>query len=655
MMSSANPSVLSIDIETFSNVDLKESGVYAYAEGEGFTILLLAYAFDDEEVIVVDLVQDEPIPTTVLKALIDPSIMKTAYNANFERTCLAAYLNQPMPTEQWHCSSVHALTLGLPGHLDGVANVLNLGDQKDNAGKALIRYFSVPCKPTASNGHRTRNLPEHDLEKWHAYKAYCRQDVEVERALRKRLASNPIPEKEQRLWELDQRMNDEGVRIDTDLVRQAIQLDAKEQALLLEEAKQITGLENPNSVAQLRDWLTSRGIETSGLAKKQVSDLLQTDLPGDVRRVLILRQMMSKTSVKKYEAMDRSICKDGHIRGLLQFYGANRTGRWAGRIVQAHNLPKHRIGDLDEARQLVKTGNYELITTLYGSLADLLSQLTRTAFIPKKGYRFVVSDFSAIEARVIAWLAGERWRMKVFEGHGKIYEASASQMFGVPIEEITKASPLRQKGKIAELALGYGGAKGALTQMGALEMGLSEDELPALVKAWRKANPNIVNLWYDLEKSAFEAVKWQKVVTAKSGIQFYGGSGLLRARLPSGRSLSYVRPQIGIDERFGREEITYEGVMQGSKQWGRISTYGGKIAENMVQAIARDCLAEAMLRLDAAGYQIRFHVHDEVVIEVPNEQDAKADIERIMSEPIDWAPGLPMNADSFETGYYKKD
>ncbi|MGD6776296.1 DNA polymerase [Sutcliffiella horikoshii] len=647
--------LLSIDIETYSSVDLIKSGVYAYCESSDFEILLIAYAFDDEEVQIVDLASGEKMPADILKAMTDTTIIKTAYNANFERTCLAKYFHQPMPPEQWRCSSVHALMLGLPGYLDGVAKCLRLKEQKMKEGKALIRYFSVPCKPTKVNGERTRNLPEHDLEKWDIFKDYCKQDVEVERQIRNKLEAFPITKVEQKLWELDQKINDEGVLIDKTLVFNAIQADKAFQDELFEEAVRLTGLENPNSPAQLKGWLLKQGLEVNSLAKKNVEALMGEVENPKVKRLLELRQAMSKTSVKKYEAMERSFCSDQRIRGLLQFYGANRTGRWAGRLVQIHNLPRNSLKDLQVGRDLLKTGNYDTLELLFESVSDVLSQLIRTAFIPSQDHRFVVADFSAIEARVIAWLAGERWRMDVFLSHGKIYEASAAQMFKVPIETIDKGSPLRQKGKIAELALGYGGSKGALMQMGALDMGLIEDELPDLVSAWREANPNIVKLWWSIEAAAIKAVKEKAVVKMQYGLTFHYTKGILFIKLPSGRSLAYVRPRIGIDERFGKEQLTYEGMEQGSKQWGRIPTYGGKLTENIIQAIARDCLAVSMLRLDEAGYRINFHVHDEVILDVPIATGSMEEVENIMGQSIDWAPGLPLGADSFETFYYKKD
>ncbi|GLB61765.1 DNA polymerase [Cytobacillus sp. NCCP-133] len=630
-------------------------GVYAYSESADFEILLFAYAVDDEEVQIVDLTSGEKIPDDIERAMTDPKVLKTAYNANFERTCLAKHFNKPMPPDQWRCSSVHALMLGLPGYLDGVAKCLRLKEQKLKEGKSLIRYFSVPCKPTKVNEGRTRNLPEHEPDRWNTFKLYCKQDVEVERQIRKKLYAFPIPKIEQKLWELDQKINDEGVLIDKSLVINAIQADKSFQDELFDEAILLTELENPNSPVQLKGWLMKQGIEVDSLAKKNVEALMSEVANSKVKRLLELRQAMSKTSVKKYEAMERSVCLDQKIRGLLQFYGASRTGRWAGRLVQIHNLPRNSLGDLHIARSLLKSGDYETINILFDSLSDVLSQLIRTAFIPSHGHRFIVADFSAIEARVIAWLAGERWRMDVFQTHGKIYEASAAQMFKVPIETIDKGSPLRQKGKIAELSLGYGGSKGALMQMGAIEMGLTEDELPQLVSAWREANPNIVKLWWSIEAAAIKAVKEKAVVKMQYGLTFHYAKGILFIKLPSGRSLAYVRPKIGVDERFGKEQLTYEGTEQGSKQWGRIPTYGGKLTENIIQAIARECLAVAMLRLAEAGYHISFHVHDEVVLDVPIGTGSMEEVEDLMGQPIEWAPGLPLGADSFETDYYKKD
>ena len=647
--------ILSIDIETYSSIDLSKSGVYAYTEADDFEILLFAYAFDDEEVKIIDLASGESLPDDVVKALTDKEVIKTAFNANFERTCIAKYFNKEMPPEEWRCSMVHALTLGLPSSLKGVARCLKLEEQKMDEGKALIRYFSIPCKPTKANGERTRNLPHHDKNKWETFKAYCKQDVEVERSIRKKLENYPMTEKELKLWFLDQKINDGGVKVEKRLVENAIHCDEIYQKELIDEATNLTGLENPNSPAQLKTWLKDKhDIEVKSLSKAKVAELLDEVDDPKIKRVLELRQNMSKTSVKKYEAMERAMCEDGSIRGLLKFYGAT-TGRWSGRLVQVQNLPRNNMNDLDLARNLLLDGDYETLELLFDSVPDALSQLIRTAFIPSPNSRFIVADFSAIEARVIAWLAGERWRMDVFNSHGKIYEASASQMFRVPVESITKGSPLRQKGKIAELALGYGGSKGALKAMGAIDMGLSEEELPELVSAWRKSNSNIVKLWWDVESAAIKAVKERTIVNMQYGLKFYYKSGVLFIRLPSGRSLAYVRPRIQIDERFNKDKLTYEGLEQSSKRWGRIDTYGGKLTENIIQAIARDCLAESMLRLDDRGYKIRFHVHDEVILDVPCNFGSLEEVEEIMGLPINWAPGLPLRAEAFESGYYKKD
>jgi DNA polymerase len=646
---------LAIDIETYSSIDLRTSGVFAYTEANDFEILLFAYAFDDEEVQIIDLAQGEELPNEIIEALTDPSIIKTAFNAQFERTCLSKHLNIEMLPEQWRCSQVHSLTLGLPISLAGVAKCLKLETQKMDEGKALIRYFSIPCKPTKANGSRTRNLPHHDLIKWETFKEYCKRDVEVEREIRKKLENFPMEYKELKLWFIDQEINGYGVKIDKEIVENAIKCDEAYQEKLYEEAVKLTGLDNPNSPLQLRKWLEDEtGLEVDSLTKDLVSDLLSKDISSKAKRVLELRQDMSKTSVKKYEAMKRSMCEDERIRGLLQYYGAS-TGRWAGRLVQVQNLPRNNMNDLDLARNLLLEGNFDALELLFDSVPDVLSQLIRTAFIPSNNHRFIVSDFSAIEARVIAWLAGEKWRMDVFNSHGKIYEASAAEMFKVPIEEIHKDSPLRQKGKISELALGYQGSVGALKSMGALDMGLEEDELKPLVDTWRRSNPNIVKLWWDVEAAAIRAVKERVVVNMQYGLKFSYKSGILFITLPSGRSLAYVRPRIEIDERFNKDKLTHEGIMPGTRKWGRVDTYGGKLTENIIQAVARDCLAESIFRLHKAGYKIAFHVHDEVVLDVPKDKGSLKEVEEIMGLSIEWAPGLPLRAEGFETEYYKKD
>ena len=646
--------ILSIDIETFSSVDLTKCGVYKYTESEDFEILLFAYALADEDIKIIDLAQGEKLPNEVIEAIYSPNVIKSAFNAQFERVCLSRYFSMELPIEQWRCSMIHSLTLGLPGSLENVAKCLNLKTQKIDEGKNLIRYFSIPCKPNKSNGGRTRNLPSHDKEKWELFKNYCKRDVEVEREIRRKIENFDMTDKELRLWHLDQKINDCGVNVDMELVKNAVKCGEVYQRELMKEALNLTKLENPNSPTQLKNWLENRGLEVGSLSKANVKELLDKTKNPTVRRVLELRQEMSKTSVKKYDAMERAMCKDFKIRGLLQFYGA-LTGRWAGRLVQVHNLPRNNMEDLDLARELLLNGDYGTLEILFDSISDVLSQLIRTAFIPSFNSRFIIADFSAIEARVIAWLAGEKWRMDVFNSHGKIYEASASQMFKVPLEEIHKGSPLRQKGKIAELALGYGGSKGALISMGALNMGLTEDELPELVAAWRKSNPNIVKLWWDIENAAISAVKEMETVNMQYGLKFSYRSGILFITLPSGRSLAYIRPRIEIDERFGKDKLTYEGIEPNTRKWGRVDTYGGKLTENIIQAIARDCLAESMLSLDDRGYKIAFHVHDEVVLDVPNNFGSLEEVEDIMGMDISWAPGLPLRAEAFESNYYKKD
>lgn len=650
--------MLAIDIETYSSIDITKCGVYAYTEAEDFAILLFAYAYDDDEIKIIDLVRGEKLSQNIVDDLTNPKIIKTAFNANFERTCLAKYLNKPMPPEQWKCSAVYSLQLGLPMSLDKVAKCINLEQQKINEGKALIRHFSMPCKPTKANDGRTRNLPEDDIEKWDIFKTYCKQDVEVERAIRKMLEKYSVTEKEWQLWNLDQKINDGGVRIDKLLVENAIKCDKAYQNKKIQEAVTLTNLENPNSSSQLKEWFGSKGIKIKSLSKEKVKELLEESEDDNVKRVLQLRQDLSKTSVKKYEAMKRALCHDERVRGLMKFYGANRTGRWSSQLIQTQNLPRNSMDNLQYARELLRDGDFEILEMLFDSVPDVLSQLIRTAFIPSNNSRFIVSDFSAIEARVIAWFAGEKWVIDTFKSHGKIYEMTASRMFGVPIENIAKGKPeyaLRQKGKVATLACGYQGSAGALIAMGAIKMGLKEEELPEIVAAWRESNPNIVRLWRKVENAAIKAVDEKKIVKMQYGLEFSCIGGALFIKLPSGRSLAYVRPRIESDARFNKPKLTYEGIEQGTKQWGRLSTYGGKLTENIVQAIARDCLAEAMLKLDKAGYKIVFHVHDEVILDVRNNFGSLDEVNDIMGEPIEWAPGLPLKADGFETDYYKKD
>jgi DNA polymerase len=650
---------LAIDIETYSGTDLTKSGVYKYVQDPDFAILLFAYAFDDEAVQVVDLASGEELPIEVKNAICNPHYLKTAFNANFERSCIGKYFfgRNRLPASEWQCTMAKAAMLGLPLSLDAASRALKIEQTKDAAGKALIRYFSMPCKPTKSNGMRTRNLPTDAPEKWKAYKGYCKQDVVVELAIRRKIAFFQIPDMEKKLWCLDQRINDQGVLLDPVFVKNAISMDATFRERLTTQAVNLTGLFNPNSAAQLKAWLTAAMPETevTTLKKEDIPVLLKASTSYVVTRVLQIRQEMAKTSIKKYTAMLKGMCADSRVRGLLQYYGANRTGRWAGRLVQVQNLPQNHLPDLDLARQLVKENDLELLEMLFGNVPDTLSQLIRTSFVAPHGHKFIIADFSAIEARVIAWLAGERWRMEVFATHGKIYEASAAHMFKVPLESIVKGSDLRQKGKVAELALGYQGGPNALIAMGALKMGLQEDELPKLVSMWRNANKAIVALWEKVDDAALAAVDEPgSVHTIAHGIWFVVQKGSLWIELPSKRRLAYLNPRLR-SNRFGNMAITYEGMSQTTKQWAFQETYGGKLVENIVQAIARDCLADAMLRVDDAGYKVVMHVHDEIVAEVPVEQDCIEDINRIMSTPIAWAKGLLLRADSYESLYYKKD
>ena len=642
--------ILGIDIETFSDVDLIKCGVYAYADSPAFEVLLFAYSFDGGETRVIDLAQGEELPGEVAEAVFDGSVVKTAFNANFERTCLSKYFGRYLSPDSWHCSAVQAAMLALPRSLEDVGAVLGLDERKMKEGKELIRYFCVPCKPTKANGGRRRNLPCHAPEKWEVFKRYCVRDVDVEKAIRRKLGKFPIPAGEMEVYRLDQRINDRGVLVDMGLVRQAVRCERLHKEVVTGRAYELTGLENPNSVAQLKGWLGENGVEAESLSKKAVSEMIG-ESDGEVEELLRLRLLMAKTSVKKYEAMERSVCSDGRVHGLLQFYGANRTGRWAGRLVQVQNLPQNHIEDLELARRLVREGRFEDVEMLYDSTPNVLSELIRTAFVPEPGCRFVVADFSAIEARVLAWLAGERWRLEVFSSHGKIYEASASAMFHVPIEEVTKGSPLRQKGKIAELGLGYGGAAGALVSMGALDMGLSEDDLPPLVAAWRRANPHITQFWWDVDKAAVEAVT-KRAKTRAGRIGFEYRSGILFVMLPSGRKLAYVKPRMAVN-KFGREGLTYEGILE-NKKWGRIETYGPKLVENIVQGTARDLLAEAMLRVEKRGYPIVMHCHDEIIAEVPEGMGSVEEMCEVMAVRPVWAEGLPLRADGYECPFYQK-
>lgn len=660
---------LSIDIETRSSAEIGKTGLYKYAQSPDFEILLFAYQLDEDPVEVVDLKLGEKIPSAIVKALADPAVCKHAYNAAFEWYCLnrAGYRT---PLEQWHCTMAHGLYCGYTAGLDATGKAIGLPQDKQKlaVGKALIRYFCVPCKPTKSNGGRKWNEPWHAPEKWKLFKEYCGQDVVTEKEIQRRLELFDMPGEEWKQWRMDVRMNAFGVRVDRKLIDGVLQINARSEAELTEEAMRITGLENPSSVAQLKGWLENRigdclGVKTElTMSKEKVSVLLaQTGIPEDVRRVLEIRQQLGKTSIKKYVAMENARCEDDRIRGLTQYYGANRTGRWAGRLVQMQNLPRNYIGTLDEARKLAKNGNFEGLRLLYGNVPDTLSQLIRTAFLPSEGRKFVVADFSAIEARLIAWLAGEKWVNEVFATHGKIYEATASQMFHVPIERIVKGNPeyaLRQKGKVATLALGYQGGTSALIAMGALNMGLTEAELPDIVTRWRGTNKQICALWYAVENAALAAMRTAQpqgirgLIFALEGDLVYGQT-FLTVRLPSGRKLYYPKPFLK-ENQFGKEAVHYYTVGQQTRKWEITSTYGGKMTENIVQAVARDCLAVTLDRIAAKGLQVVFHVHDEVIIDAPMETTVE-EICGLMAEPIPWAPGLILKGAGFEGQYYKKD
>jgi DNA polymerase len=644
---------ISIDIETYSSNDLKTSGVYKYIEAEDFEILLFAYSVDGGQVEIVDLALGEKLPREINHALLDPEVTKYSFNAQFERVCISRYFHKLCLADQWQCTMVKGAMLGLPMSLDQVGKVLKLDTQKDSAGKALIRYFTMPCKPTAANGMRTRNLPVDDFEKWDAFKAYCVRDVEVEQAIRDRLAWFQIPEQEKDLYTLDQKINDTGIDLDPVLIKNAIQMDADYSVRLNREAVQITGLENPNSPAQLKKWIGEKeDVEIDSLNKEAIPGLIGMAENDEVKRMLELRTQMAKSSIKKYQAMTNCLCGDSRAHGMFQFYGASRTGRWSGRLIQLQNLYRISMPDIDMARSLVRTGQMDVIEMVYDSLPEVLSQLVRTAFTASYDHRLIVADFSAIEARVIAWLAGEKWRLEVFQTHGKIYEASASAMFHVPIHEITKENPLRQKGKIAELALGYGGSVGALEKMGALRMGLTEGELPNLVARWRGSNRRICAYWGEAEEAAMEAVENGSASVGK-GIRFHLKKGILFCRLPSGRELAYYKPELR-PGKFGNTALCYQGMDQTTKQWRRVDTFGGKLVENIVQAVSRDLLAEAMLRLDKAGYSIVGHVHDEIIIDQRKDSGSLEDVIKIMTTAPAWAKGLPLAADGFESEYYKK-
>ena len=643
---------LSIDLETYSDQPLAKTGVYRYVESPDFEILLFAYSVDGDPVQQIDLACGEKIPPAILAALEDDKVIKWAFNANFERICLSRFLGYPtgdyLEPDSWRCSMVWAAYMGLPLSLEGAGAVLGLEKQKLAEGKDLIKYFCQPCAPTKSNGLRTRNLPKHAPDKWLTFKKYNIRDVETEMSIQARLLKYPVPDSVWEEYRLDQEINDRGVGLDMELVRQAIQMDGRSRSELTQAMKELTSLDNPNSVQQMKQWLADNGVETDTLGKKAVAELLKT-APQQLQKVLTLRQQLAKSSVKKYQAMETAVCADGRARGMFQFYGANRTGRWAGRIIQMQNLPQNHLDDLSEARGLVRAGGFDALEMLYEDVPDTLSQLIRTAFVPQEDRKFIVADFSAIEARVIAWLAGEKWRQDVFAQGKDIYCASASQMFGVPVEKHGVNGHLRQKGKIAELALGYGGSVGALKAMGALEMGLQEDELPALVSAWRQANPKIVQFWWAVDRAVMDAVA-RRTTTKTHGIIFSARNGMLFITLPSGRSLAYVKPKIG-ENRFGGDCITYEGV-GGTKKWERIDSYGPKFVENIVQATSRDILCYAMQTLRCCS--IVMHIHDEVVIEADRRMSLQAVCDQMGRTPP-WAKGLRLRADGYETDFYKKD
>lgn len=643
---------LSIDIETYSDIPLQKTGVYRYCESPNFEILLFGYSIDSGPVQVVDLACGEHIPKEVLAALEDDSVIKWAFNAAFERVCLSRYLGYPtgeyLDPESWHCSMVWAATMGLPLSLEGVGAVLGLEKQKLTEGKELIKYFCQPCLPTKANGQRTRNRPFHAPDKWELFKRYNARDVEAEMGIQEKLSKFPVPPQVWEEYDIDQEINDRGVRIDMELVEQAIQMDARSRQELTDAMKRMTALENPNSVQQMKQWLSDNGMETDSLGKKVVAELLKT-APPELAEVLTLRQQLAKSSVRKYQAMEKTVCSDNRARGMFMFYGANRTGRFSGRNIQLQNLPQNHLPDLAEARALVRSGDFDAVKMLYEDVPDTLSQLIRTAFIPRDGAQFLVADFSAIEARVIAWFAGETWRQEVFSTGGDIYCASASQMFKVPVEKHGINGHLRQKGKIAELALGYGGSVGALKAMGALEMGLTEEELPQLVDAWRQSNPNIVKFWWAVDKAVMEAVRY-KHTTTDYGLTFSCRSGMLFITLPSGRKLAYVKPKVGTN-KFGGECITYEGIGS-TKKWERLDSYGPKFVENIVQATARDILCYAMRTLRCCS--IVMHIHDELVIEADPRMSLEAVCEQMGRTPP-WAKGLLLRADGYATPFYKKD
>ena len=646
---------ISIDIETFSDVDLIRCGVYKYADSPNFEMLLFAYAVDDGDVHIIDIAGGEELPEEIIQTIKSDTVVKTAYNAQFERVCLSRYLKLPegeyLNPQSWYCTAVQAAELALPLSLADVGSVLGLERQKMTEGKELIKYFCVPCKPTKSNGNRTRNRPCHDINKWETFKKYCMRDVDVERQIADKLKMYPISDEEHRLYVLDQIINDRGVLVDSELAEQAVKLNSIQTAVAVEQAYMITGLENPNSVTQLKQWLKENGVEIESLSKKAVKSLAdETD--GDVSEMLKLRLLMAKTSVKKYEAVIRSVCRDNRVHGMMRFCGANRTGRWSGNILQPQNLPQNHLPDLTLARDIVKDGDFEMLDMMFGNVPNVLSELIRTVLIPKPNHRFIVADFSAIEARVLAWIAGEQWRIDTFKNGGDIYCASASKMFKVPVEKHGVNGELRQKGKISELACGYGGSVGALKNMGAVEMGVQENELQGLINDWRNANPHIVRFWYEVGNAAMKAIK-EKTTVPLGKLVFAYERGILFIRLPSGRRLSYIKPRIGTN-RFGGDSITYMGI-NSAKKWDRLETFGGKLTENIVQGTARDLLANALINAANAGYDTVFHVHDEIICEVPNGYGSVDELCKLMCIKPEWADGLPLNADGFEYEYYKKE
>lgn len=646
---------LSCDIETFSDVDLIRCGVYKYADSPNFEMLLFAYAVDDGDVHIIDIAGGEELPEEIIQAIKSDTVVKTAYNAQFERVCLSRYLKLPegeyLNPQSWYCTAVQAAELALPLSLADVGSVLGLERQKMTEGKELIKYFCVPCKPTKSNGNCTRNRPCHDINKWETFKKYCMRDVDVERQIADKLKMYPISDEEHRLYVLDQIINDRGVLVDSELAEQAVKLNSIQTAVAVEQAYMITGFENPNSVTQLKQWLKENGVEIESLSKKDVKSLAdETD--GDVSEMLKLRLLMAKTSVKKYEAVIRSVCSDNRVHGMMRFCGANRTGRWSGNILQPQNLPQNHLPDLTLARDIVKDGDFEMLDMMFGNVPNVLSELIRTVLIPKPNHRFIVADFSAIEARVLAWIAGEQWRIDTFKNGGDIYCASASKMFKVPVEKHGVNGELRQKGKISELACGYGGSVGALKNMGAVEMGVQENELQGLINDWRNANPHIVRFWYEVGNATMKAIK-EKTTVPLGKLVFAYERGILFIRLPSGRRLSYIKPRIGTN-RFGGDSITYMGI-NSAKKWDRLETFGGKLTENIVQGTARDLLANALINAANAGYDTVFHVHDEIICEVPNSYGSVEELCRLMCIKPDWADGLPLNADGFECEYYKKE